>query len=77
MIQERKTFLFSLKLSFLTPLKETNPFKTYELINQIQILDNQLAPMRNRAKYQVSFYQQRIEELKANSSYAFEYITEI
>ena len=48
--------------------KKDQPFKTSELISQIQTLDNQLATIKNRTQYHVSFYQRRIKELEANSS---------
>ena len=54
-----------------------DPSKTFGLLNQINTLDSQLTAIRFKNQHKVAYYQQRIENLKGNSSHAFKYISEI
>lgn len=65
------------KVEFPVSPKIGNPSPTTELMSQISSLDNQLAAKQNISKYEVAYYQRKIEELEANSSHAFKYIAEI
>ena len=63
------------------PLQPKTEFPSFPdtslLLDPIHSLDNQLAAIKLNNQHEVTYYQQRIEELEANSSHAFKYISEI
>ena len=44
------------------------------LLDHIHSLDNQLTAVKLKNQHEVTYYQQRIEELEVNSSHTFKYI---